>query len=298
MIFDRLEYHRKFRREILDIQKLSPRTYDSYSEQLDIFFNWCERQYFDPVEINSVEALKEYLARIKNANYQNLALCALKKFYDDTLGEPCAVRYIKFAKKPQALPVILSKEEIILLYNNIENEKQKFILLLYYSTGIRKSEMQNLEERDFDLFRNVITIRSGKGNKDRSVSFSPVLKEKFFEYKKFRQEEIKKFHFSPQYFFVGQFGGKYKSSNAFIKRACKKAGIEKRVFNHLIRHCFGTHMREKLIDLATIGELMGHAKNSKQTFLYARLSDTVLKNAGTPLDDLMMAQSNEKLKSA
>lgn len=298
MIFDRKEYLRKFRREIIDIQKLSERTYEAYSEQLHLFFNWCESLYFHPEEINSQEGIKEYLAQIKNPHSMNHALCALKKFFDDTLCEPCAVRYIKFAKKPQTLPVILSKEEIMLLYNNIENEKQEFILLLLYSTGIRKSEMQNLEERDFDLFRNVITIRSGKGNKDRSVSFSPVLKEKFFEYKKFRQEEIKKFHFSPQYFFVGQFGGKYKSSNAFIKRACKKAGIEKRVFNHLIRHCFGTHMREKLIDLATIGELMGHAKNSKQTFLYARLSDTVLKNAGTPLDDLMMAQSNEKLKSA
>lgn len=298
MIFDIVEYHRKFRQEVLDIQKLSPETHRSYSEQLDLFFNWCESQYFYPEEVNSIEGLKAYLAQIKNPYSMNHALCALKKFFDDTLNQPCAVRYIKYAKKPQQLPVILSKQEILSIAEALENVKQRFMFLLLYSTGIRKTEMQNLEEKDFDLFRNVITIRGGKGNKDRTVSFSHVLKELFFEYKRYRDEEIKRFHFSPQYFFVGQFGGKYQSSNAFLKNACRKAGIEKRVYNHLIRHSFATHMREKLVDLATIGELLGHAKGSKQTFIYARLSNTVLKNAGTPLDDLMSAIPSQHQKSA
>lgn len=295
MIFDRLEYHRKFKREILDIQKLSPRTYEAYSDQLDLFFNWCERLYFDPIEINSDEGIKEYLTKFVNANSQNHALCALKQFYDNTLGIPLAVRYIKYAKKPQKLPVILSQQEILRIYDCIDNEKQKFIFLLLYSTGLRKSELEFLEERDFDLFRDLINVRSGKGNKDRQVTLSPILKQKFFEYKRYREEEVKKFHFKPQYFFVGQFGDKYKSVNAFLKTAAHKAGITKRVHEHLLRHSFATHMREKLIDIATIGQLLGHAPNSKQTFIYARLSNTVMKNAGTPLDDLMaIKQANKK----
>lgn len=294
MIFDRKEYHRKFRREIMDIQKLSERTYESYSCQLDMFFNWCESLYFYPEEVNSQEAIKEYLSQINNPNSMNHALCALKKFYDDTLGMPLAVRYVKYAKKPQQLPEILSQEEILKLYHAIENEKQKFIFLILYSTGIRKSELENLEEKDFDLFRDLIIIRRGKGNKDRHVSMSPIIKQMFFKYKEYRNEEIKKFHFKPQYFFVGQGGEKYKSVNAFLKNAAKKAGITKRVHEHLIRHCYATHMREKLVDIATIGQLLGHAPNSKQTFVYARLSKTVGQNAGTPLDSLMVNQQLSK----
>lgn len=297
MIFDRKEYMRKYRREIIDIQKLSEKTYDAYSGQLHLFFNWCEALYFYPEEVNSPEGIKEYLSQIKNPYSMNHALCALKKFFDDTIGLPLAIRYIKYAKKPQDLPVILSKEEILRIYGSIDNPKQQFIFLLYYSTGIRKSEMQNLKERDFDLFRDEITIDKGKGKKSRKVTFSPILKKKFFEYKQYRENEIKKFHFKPEYFFVGQFGGQYKSSNAFLKTACEKAGIEKRIYNHLLRHCFGTHMRERMIDLSTIGELMGHSPGSKQTFMYARLSKTVRMNAGTPLDDLMAVQ-NEKLQTA
>lgn len=296
MIFNRKEYHRKFRMEIIDIQKLSERTYEAYSGQLDLFFNWCESLYFYPEEVNSQEAIKEYLSQIKNPFSMNHALCALKKFYDDTLGTPLAVRYIKYAKKPQHLPEILSQEEILRLYNAINNDKQKFIFLLLYSTGIRKSELENLKEPDFDLFRNLIIIRNGKGNKDRNIPMSPIIKELFFSYKKYRQEEIKKFNFQPQYFFVGQFGEKYKSVNAFLKNAVEKTGITKRVHEHLIRHCYATHMREKLVDIATIGQLLGHAPNSKQTFIYARLSKTVGKNAGTPLDSLMIKQ--EILKQA
>lgn len=294
MVFDKIEFRRKFYREIIQIQKLSYRTYEAYLERLEHFWGWCESFNIHPKEINSHEAIKEYLSQFENANTLNHSLCALKKFYDDVLGMPLVVRYVKFAKKPRTLPEILSKEEILRIYNCIENEKQKFIFLLLYSTGMRKSEMQNLEEKDFDLFRNEITIREGKSGKDRKVVFSEVLKEKFFNYKRYREKEIKKFHFIPQYFFVGQFGGKYKSSNAFLKTACRKAGIEKRIYNHLIRHCFGTHMRERLIDLNTIGELLGHAPGSKQTFIYARLSNTIRKNAGTPLDDLMQVLPQKK----
>src|ERR1035437_3581914 len=258
MIFDRKEYHRKFRREIIDIQKLSERTYEAYSDQLDLFFNWCESLYFYPEEVNSQEAIKEYLSNIKNPNSMNHALCALKKFYDDTMGSPLAVRYIQYAKKPQQLPEILSQEEILRLYNAIKKEKQKFIFLLLYSTGLRKSELENLKERDFDLFRDVIIVGAGKGNKGRQLPMSPIIKEMFFIYKDYRKQEIVKFNFQPEYFFVGQFGDKYKSVNAFIKSAAIKAGITKRVHEHQIRHCYATHMREKLVDIATIGELLGH----------------------------------------
>lgn len=296
MIFDRREYHRKFRREIIDIQKLSEKTYEAYSCQLDMFFNWCESLYFYPEEINSEEGIKEYISQIKNPNSMNHALCALKKLYDDCLGYPLVVRYIKYAKKPQQLPEILSQEEILLLYNAINNPKQKFIFLILYSTGLRKSELENLKETDFDIFRELIIVKSGKGNKDRHVPMSSIIKEMLFDYKKYRLEEIKKFNFQPEYFFVGQFGGKYKSVNVFLKNAANKAGITKRVHEHLIRHCYATHMREKLIDIATIGQLLGHVPNSKQTFIYARLSKTVGQNAGTPLDSLMIKQ--QLLKTA
>lgn len=299
MIFDKLDYLKKFERELLDIQKLSKSTHDSYSERLEHFFYWCERRYFDPIEINNPDAIKEYLSQFENANTLSHSLCALKKFYDDVLNMPLVVRYIKYPKKKQVLPNILSKNDLLKMLEHITNEKQRFIFLLLFSCGLRKGEIQRLEEKHFDLFRDVIIIKDSKGGKDRLLPLSPILKNLFFSYKEYRTNEIKKFHFVPKWFFVGQFGEQYQSVNAFLKTATEKAGIHKRVYQHLIRHCYGTYMREKLIDIATIGELMGHASGSKITFLYARLSNTVRQNAGTPLEDLMAQKNSQQLlKSA
>lgn len=286
-IFDRTEYMRKYEREIINIQKLSYRTLEVYSVKLHQLFNWCEEKGFNPIEINNADTIKDFLSRYQSPNTLSQALSALKIFFDDVLGVPLVVRYIKRPKKEKKLPDILSKSDLLKIYQYINCPKQKFIFLLLFSTGLRKSEIQNLEEINFDLFRDLIIIKGAKGKKDRLVPLSPIVKDKFFEYKQYREKEVKKFKFIPQYFFVGQFGGQYKSVNAFLKTAAKKAGVAKRVYQHLIRHCYGTYMREKLVDLATIGQLLGHEEGSKATYIYAQLSNTVLKNAGTPLEDLM-----------
>jgi integrase/recombinase XerD len=76
------------------------------------------------------------------------------------------------SKKKSKLPVILSKKEVELVYNCIPNIKYKVIFLTLYATGIRISEMLNLQLKDIDSKRMVITVRNGKGNKDRNVMLS------------------------------------------------------------------------------------------------------------------------------
>lgn len=286
-IFDRKEYTRLFILNGKGLRRLADSSMDTYLYQLNRFFNFCESQYLDPDEF-SEEGVKEYCAQSRTINELKGSIAALKLFFQYVLHKPLMFRYIPFSQPERKLPDILSQEEIIMIMEQITNPKHLFIFILMYSTGLRVSEVQHLKEVDFHFFRDLIKVRSAKGNKDRYVPFDETLKGLFHDYKKWREEKIKKFHFKPEYFFVGQFGGMYSqgSINKWLKKYAKLAGIEKKMHAHLMRHTYGTHMREELVDLATIGQLLGHAPGSKSTFLYAQLSNTVMKQAGTPMSRL------------
>ena len=283
-IFDRREYTRQFILNGKGLRRLADSSMDTYLYQLNRFFNFCEFQLLDPDEF-SEEGVKEYCAQSRTINELKGSIAALKLFFEFVLHKPLMFRYIPFSQPERKLPDILSQEEIVMIMEQITNPKHLFIFILMYSTGLRVGEVQELKEADFLFFRDQIKVRSAKGNKDRYVVFDETLKSLFHDYKKWREGEIKKFHFIPEYFFVGQFGGMYSqgSINSWLKKYAKQAGIEKKMHAHLMRHTYGTHMREEMVDLNTIGQLLGHAPGSKSTFLYAQLSNTVMKQAGTPM---------------
>jgi site-specific recombinase XerD len=123
----------------------------------------------------------------------------------------------------------------------------------------------------------VINIIGAKGNKDRQVplpqSLIDVL-EKY--YSKFRSKE---------YVFNGQFGVQYsqKSVGEVVKQLAEKAGIEKRVWTHLMRHCSFTHMVENGTDLNLIQRLAGHS-NVKTTAIYTHISHNLISKINSPLN--------------
>ncbi|HKI79736.1 MAG TPA: tyrosine-type recombinase/integrase [Ignavibacteriaceae bacterium] len=173
---------------------------------------------------------------------------------------------------------ILGKNEVKRILNSSNNVKHKCILMLIYSAGLRRSELIGLKISDIDSERMVINICGAKGKKDRISLLSKntlmLLRDYYKEYK-------------PQTFlFEGQNGRKYSATSVanILKRAAKKAGIQKKVTPHMLRHSFATHLLEQGTDLRYIQELLGH-NSSKTTEIYTHISKKAIDNIQNPIDE-------------
>ena len=185
-------------------------------------------------------------------------------------------------KKEQPLPLVLSPGEVGAILSTVKNTKHRLALLLIYSAGLRVSEAVNLELKEIDYAQKIITIRQGKGKKDRQVPLSVKLETLISEY--FRE-------YSPgRYLLEGQKGGKYsvRSIQAVFYRACRSAGIRKPATVHSLRHSFATHLLEAGTDLRIIQELLGH-RSSKTTEIYTHVSSRTIAGIRSPADDLDLA---------
>jgi site-specific recombinase XerD len=155
-----------------------------------------------------------------------------------------------------------------------------------YSTSIRVSEVISLKIADIDPDRMIIMIRDAKGGKDRQVPLDPILLELIREY--YNQ-------YSPaEYLFNGQFDLKYstRSIAQFLQKYTDAAGINKRVYPHLIRHSSATHLLEAGLDLSIIQKVLGH--NSIQTTQgYTHISNTLISRVKTPLSYITIPVKNQ-----
>src|SRR5690554_2897293 len=186
---------------------------------------------------------------------------SIKFYYEVVKGMPNRFYSIERPRKKEALPKVISLEEvkgIILKTNNI---KHKCIVSLLYSAGLRRSELLNLKLQDIDSKRMSILVKNSKGGKDRVTLLNEnVLKDLRKYYKKWKPKK---------YLFEGKEGTQYSASSVLniIKKAAKKAGIKKNVSPHILRHSFATHLLENGTDLLYIQELLGHS-SSKTTEIY------------------------------
>ena len=105
--------------------------------------------------------------------YFNQSVCAIRFFYKITLNKDWDIKHIPFQKKGITLPTVLSKEEIVALFNAINNIKHRALILTIYSAGLRLQETLNLKPTDIDSKRMVIHVKNGKGKKDRYIMLSP-----------------------------------------------------------------------------------------------------------------------------
>ena len=180
-------------------------------------------------------------------------------------------------KKDKKLPVVLSVEEVLKLIQVTKNLKHRTIIAMLYSSGLRIGELLSLELRDFDLKRNQLHIKNGKGKKDRYVtlatSLHPILKNYYATYK-------------PKNFFIeNPKGNNYSATSirSFLKKSCQAAGISKRVTPHSLRHSYATHLLEQGTDIRYIQELLGHSR-PETTMVYTHVSKKDLRGIKSPLD--------------
>lgn len=193
-------------------------------------------------------------------------------------------------KSPKTLPQILSEGEIIRLIQEIDNIKHLSIVYILYGTGIRRNELINIKIEDVYWERGQIFIRGGKGAKDRVVNISEASKETLETY--FHKEK------PMTYLFEGRKVGKQYSVSSLasiLKKAAKKANIDKKVTPHILRHSFATHNMDAGVALPKIQALLGHS-DIKTTMIYTHLSNDDIRNIKSPLDKLIkkVNSRNEK----
>jgi site-specific recombinase XerD len=257
----------------------SKKTIENYSCSVHLFLTYFKKE-IEPIRI-STELIKDWLLTFKTVNTRNHKLCAIKSFYQITVGMPLKLNKIPFSKKDKKLPIVLSVEEVQRMFDVCENTKHKVILALLYSCGLRVSELINLKWQNIDRSRMIINIIQAKGKKDRQVmlpeALIPLLEKYWKEYK------------SKEYVLNGQSHIQYseRSVGQVIKQLAEKAGINKRVYAHLMRHCAFTHMVENGTDINLIQKIAGHS-NVKTTNIYLHISHNHISKVKSPINNIKL----------
>jgi integrase/recombinase XerD len=261
----------KFVRE-LKLRNYSGKTVKSYVFSVEKLMKYADGEYLDE------NLVKDYvIKKLEKENPSSVRkdLFAIKFFFNCVFGKQLD---IVNPKKNKEIPVILSVFEVKKLIDSTSNIKHKLIIKMLYGCGLRVSEIVGLEKKDLDFDEGLMHIRLGKGKKDRFVKIPVSVKEDLNNYIKLSETPV---------LFASQRGGKLttKTIELILKNSTKKAGIKKRVYPHLLRHSFATHLLEQGIDLRIIQRLLGHS-DIKTTQIYTHISQASIKNIKSPLDNL------------
>jgi site-specific recombinase XerD len=222
-----------------------------------------------------------------------IRMSALRFLYKKTLKRrDLAYDDLIFPKTPRKLPLVLSQEEVKRLIEAAPNLLYRTLLMLLYSTGLRRTEASLLKVSDIDSERRVIHVRHGKGSRDRDVPLTTRLLEALRQYWRWKKPRVYLFPSTP-----GHRGVEQPISGETVWHACHraavKAGIQKPIGPHTLRHCFATHLLEAGADLRTIQLLLGH-RELKHTIVYLHLSQRHLHAALNPLEQIEIRAYGEK----
>jgi integrase/recombinase XerD len=265
--------------ELLIEKRYSNSTRNNYISQFKAFLIYFYPKTVD--DINEGEIRKYLLLRIEkqkvSISTQNVAINAIKFYLEHVKKGDRRTYYFARPRKELKLPVVLSRAEVQHLFNHTTNIKHKCLLLILYSSGLRISELLNLKIEDIDNDRHVIHVHQGKGKKDRITLLSKVAVEYLWKYlSSFKPEN---------WLFEGPGGKPYsqRSVNLIIKRSALKAGINKAISAHTLRHSFATHLLEQGTDLRYIQVLLGH-ESSRTTERYTQVTKYGFEQLISPLD--------------
>jgi len=301
----------------------SHRTEESYVNWIRRFILFHGKKH--PLLMGPDE-VREYLthlavARKVAASTQNQALCALIFLYKQVLGRELGfVTDIVRAQTPKRLPVVLSRDEVKAIFNELAGVGRTAVSLLYGS-GLRLMECVELRVKDIDIGRGQIVVRSGKGDKDR-VSVLPKIvvhpleaqmrearritncEDGWAEYATTMPEALdRKYPNAPrewgwQYVFparglcVDKTTGELRRHHLHetvvqraVKEAVRRSGITKPATCHTFRHSFATHLLEDGYDIRTVQKLLGH-RDVRTTMIYTHVLDQGVLGVRSPMDRL------------
>ena len=263
--------------EYLEYEKgYSKKTIISYENDLELFNIFLKENKI--TNINNIEynTIRKYLSHLHDNKYEassiSRKISALRSFFKYTLKE----KYIKNN------PKYLNYDEMEILLNSIdikekEGIRNKLIIELLYSTGIRVSELINIKIKDIKIKENQINIL-GKGNKERIVLFGNKAKESIKIYLD-KYKDLFKGNIYESYLLINDKGKQLTTNKVelIVKDVLKKSVLKQNISPHTLRHTFATHMLDSGADLKSVQELLGH-ENLKTTAIYTHVSNERLKN--------------------
>ena len=264
----------------MELRNYSPRTISTYSELLANF----EKKINLQLDKITTEQFKDYLhKRITlediSVSMINQSISVYKIFQQDVLKRDWEQIKIKRPRREKKLPVVLSIDEVEKIITATRNLKHKALLMLTYSSGLRRQESQFIKPSAIDSARMQVHVVQGKGKKDRYTILSAKALETLRLYYKLERPSV--FLFEAQ----GRKGKPLSESTLdnIIKKSAVKAGIKKQISFHTLRHCFATHLLEKGVNLRLIQQYLGHV-SLKTTAGYLHLVNITPASIVSPLD--------------
>lgn len=270
----------------LEIRNYSQNTIKTYSSILKNFIKFISKS---PKPLNKQQFsdnFRSYIQFLKNdknlsPDYIHLITIVVKKFL--SYNHIYFLEDFPIPKKAKSLPKSLNEKEVQNLINSVEwseNEsssskhtkmRDKLILSVLYSTGLRVSELIEIKIQDIDFSERTIFIK-GKGNKERIVLFDKDTKEEISAYLNFR---VKK----SEYLLVNNYGHPLSARyiQMMIKKYAEKAEIKKNVTPHVLRHSYATHLLKRGVDIRIIQQLLGHS-SILSTQIYTNVEMDIIRN--------------------
>jgi site-specific recombinase XerD len=215
---------------------------------------------------------------------------ALRFFAKYVLKSPDVMGEVPRPKRTKKLPNVAGRGEVSALLKATTLPRHYALIMLMYSSGLRVSEAVRLRADDLVPDRGVIIVRGGKGRKDR---IAPLSKAMLAAVRRFRAPDEP----SP-FLFPGDSPDRHltsRSAQKILAKACERAGIQRRITPHALRHSFATHLHEDGTDIRNIQVLLGHA-SSRTTDVYTHVSTRDLARIQSPLDRLL-AETNDEAPS-
>jgi len=308
-------------RDALRVKHYSRRTEEAYVGWIRRYIFFHNKQHPNAMGTPEIQAFLTHLAVNQNvaASTQNQALSALVFLYRDVLHQelPGSINAVR-AKPTQNLPTVLTKSEVHQILSQLSGQHRLLVELLYGS-GLRSLECVRIRVKDLDFARHELTIRNGKGSKDRRTmlpeSLSTPLHRHLQTVRHIHQQDVTEGYGSVylpfalaqkypnaakewrwQYVFpatrlsIDPRSGirrRHHLNESVMTRAIKKAtdtaGITKRVSCHTFRHSFATHLLEAGYDIRTVQELLGH-EDVATTMIYTHVLNKGGLAVKSPLD--------------
>ena len=258
----------------------------SYLLDINKYLEFIEKnnKNINNVDISLLEKYLMYLADLKLNNYSiNRKISSLKSFYNflfKTYGITDISSKIHATKTYRKLPNTLSIEEVELLLNiqlkTAFDYRNKAMLELMYATGLRVSEIINLDFTNIDLDKGYVRCY-GKGNKERIVPFGDIAKKYLIIYLQEYRTSLRKNYICDKLFLNNH--GKALTRQGFLlilKNISKENNINKEINPHMLRHSFATHLLNNGADLRSIQLMLGH-DNLSTTQIYTNIGNETLK---------------------
>lgn len=313
-------------KRLIRLKHYSYSTERTYIQWIERFFSYSFASENKKIEDLSSLDFKNFLSHLAlkqrvSSSTQNQAFNAILFLFRNVLGKETGnlgdtVR----AKRGQKLPVVLSVDEVKLLFEHMTGTN-RLIAELLYGAGLRLMELARLRVQDIDFDSNTIFVRSGKGDKDRSTVLPAAVKERLADhlkkvklihekdlalghgkvalpdainrkYPNAAKEWIWQYVFPSSGLSVDPRSGKTgrhhisdKSIQLAVKDAMKKAGIVKHATVHTLRHSFATHLLQNGVNIREVQELLGH-KHVETTMIYTHVLRNMSHAPKSPLDSL------------